>query len=112
MCIRDRYRVVDGKLEKTDEYFTPELTALPFSVMIGVLGEKFLVDPQIDEEKVLDVSLIIGTDEKGNVVSIQKNSPGPVPMNLMDDIIELAWEKTQEIRRKFLETVPVKLAEE
>jgi len=107
-----KYRVVDGKLERTGEYFTPELTALPFSVMIGVLGEKFLVDPQIDEEKVLDVSLIIGTDEKGNVVSIQKNSPGPVPINLMDEIIEIAWEKTQEIRKKFLENVPVKLAQE
>jgi len=105
-----KYEVVDGKVEKTDEYFQLELTSLPFSVMIGIIGEKFLVDPQIEEEKVLDVSLIIGTDEKGNIVSIQKNSPGPIPINLMDNIMETAVEKTEEIRRKFLQEVPVKLA--
>ncbi len=105
-----KYEVVDGKVEKTDEYFQLELTSLPFSVMIGIIGEKFLVDPQIEEEKVLDVSLIIGTDEKGNIVSIQKNSPGPIPINLMDSIMETAVEKTEEIRRKFLQEVPVKLA--
>jgi len=105
-----KYEVVDGKVEKTDEYFQLELTSLPFSVMIGIIGEKFLVDPQIEEEKVLDVSLIIGTDEKGNIVSIQKNSSGPIPINLMDSIMETAVEKTEEIRRKFLQEVPVKLA--
>lgn len=102
-----RYEVVDGKIEKTDEYFTPTLTALPFSVTIGVIKEKLLVDPQLDEESVLDVSLIVGTDEKGNVVSIQKNSPGPIPLSLMNEIIDIAWEKTGEIRRKFLEAVKV-----
>ena len=81
-------------------------------VMVGVIGEKFLVDPQIEEEKVLDVSLIMGTDEKGNITCVQKNSPGQVPLNLMDEIIETVVEKTGEIRRRFLQEVPVKLAEQ
>ena len=105
-----RYEIVDDKVQKTDEYFQLELTSLPFSVMIGIIGERFLVDPQIEEEKILDVSLIVGADEKGNIVSIQKNSPGSIPIKLMDEIIDIAYEKTDEIRRKFLEHVPVKLA--
>lgn len=107
-----KYEVVDGKPEKTGEYFQLELTSIPISVMIGVIGERFLVDPQIEEEKVLDVSMIIGTDEKGNIVSIQKNSPGPIPVNLMDAIIETAVEKTGELRKKFLEEVKVTMASE
>ena len=107
-----RYEIVDGKPQKTGEYFTLELNSLPFTVMVGVIGEKFLVDPQIEEEKVLDVSLIVGTDEKGNITCIQKNSPGQVPLNLMDEIVETVVEKTGEIRRRFLQEVPVKLAEQ
>jgi len=105
-----RYEIVDGKPQKTEEYFSLELNSLPFTVMVGVLGERFLVDPQMEEEKVLDVSMIIGTDEKGNITCIQKNSPGQVPISLMDEILETVIEKTGEIRKKFLQEVPVKLA--
>ncbi|RLG00903.1 MAG: RNA-binding protein [Candidatus Wolframiiraptor sp.] len=107
-----KYEVVNGEVKKTGETFRLELTSLPFTVMMGILGEKFLVDPQIEEEKVLDVSLIIGTDEKGNIVSIQKNTSGPIPVNLLDTILDTAVEKTEEIRKKFLQEVPVKLAAE
>jgi len=105
-----RYEIVDDKLQKTEECFSLELNSLPFTVMVGVLGERFLVDPQMEEEKVLDVSMIIGTDEKGNITCIQKNSPGQVSISLMDEILETVIEKTGEIRRKFLQEVPVKLA--
>lgn len=105
-----RYEVIDGGVKKTGENFTIELSALPFTVMIGIIGEKFLVDPQIEEEKVLDVSLVIGTDEKGSIVSIQKSSPGAIPTDLLDTLLDVAVEKTGEIRRKFLQEVPVKLA--
>jgi len=107
-----KYEVVNGEVKKTGETFRLELTSLPFTVMMGILGEKFLVDPQIEEEKVLDVSLIIGTDEKGNIISIQKNTSGPIPVNLLDTILDTAVEKTDEIRKKFLQEVPVKLAAE
>jgi exosome complex component RRP42 len=106
-----RYDVVDGKIQKTGEYFTPEIRSLPFTVMVGVIGEKFLLDPQLEEEKVLDVSLVMGADEKGNITCVQKNSPGQVPLELMDSIVDIVIEKTGEIRRKFLQEVPVKLAE-
>ncbi len=105
-----RYEVVDGKPQKTEEHFTLELNALPLTIMVGILGESFLVDPQMEEEKVLDVSLIMGTDEKGNITCIQKSSPGQIPVNLFEKILDTVVEKTDEIRRKFLQEVPVKLA--
>ncbi|MEM3921574.1 MAG: exosome complex protein Rrp42 [Nitrososphaerota archaeon] len=105
-----RYEIVDGKPQKTDEYFSLELNSLPFTAMVGVIGEKFLLDPQLEEEKVLDVSLVVGADEKGHITCVQKNSPGQIPIELMDSIIDAVIEKTGEIRRKFLQEVPVKLA--
>lgn len=105
-----RYEIVDGKPQKTDEYFSLELNSLPFTAMVGVIGEKFLLDPQLEEEKVLDVSLVVGADEKGDITCVQKSSPGQIPIELMDSIIDAVIEKTGEIRRKFLQEVPVKLA--
>ncbi len=105
-----RYEIVDGKPQKTGEYFSPELSALPFTVMVGIIGERFLIDPQLEEEKALDVSLVMGTDEKGNMTCVQKNSPGQIPVGLMDRLVDVVAEKTNEIRRKFLQEIPVKLA--
>lgn len=105
-----RYEIVDGKPQKADEYFSLELNSLPFTAMVGVIGEKFLLDPQLEEEKVLDVSLVVGADEKGDITCVQKSSPGQIPIELMDSIIDAVIEKTGEIRRKFLQEVPVKLA--
>lgn len=105
-----RYEIIDGKPQKTGEYFTLELSSLPFTVTVGVIGEKFLLDPQLEEEKVLDVSLVMGTDEKGNITCVQKSSPGQIPLKLMDSIVDVVTEKTGEIREKFLQEVPVKLA--
>ena len=105
-----RYEIVDGKPQKTDEYFSLELNSLPFTATVGVIGEKFLLDPQLEEEKVLDVSLVVGADERGDITCVQKNSPGQIPIELMDSIIDAVIEKTGEIRRKFLQEVPVKLA--
>lgn len=105
-----RYEIVDGKPQKADEYFSLELNSLPFTAMVGVIGEKFLLDPQLEEEKVLDVSLVVGADERGDITCVQKNSPGQIPIELMDSIIDAVIEKTGEIRRKFLQEVPVKLA--
>lgn len=105
-----RYEMVNGKPQKTDEYFSLELNSLPFTAMVGVIGEKFLLDPQLEEEKVLDVSLVVGADEKGHITCVQKSSPGQIPIELMDSIIDAVIEKTGEIRRKFLQEVPIKLA--
>ncbi len=105
-----RYEVgEDGKVEKTEERFSLQLTAIPTTITIGIIKELLLVDPQIEEENVLDVSLVVGTDEKGNIVSIQKNSPGLIPIGLMDRITELAYEKTEELRRKLIESAGIPL---
>ena len=97
----------DGRVEKTGEKFSLQLTSIPTTITIGIIKELLLVDPQIEEESVLDVSLVMGTDEKGNIVSIQKNSPGLIPVNLMDKITELAYEKTGELRKKLIESVGI-----
>ncbi len=103
-----RHEVVNGKVLKTGEYFNLQLQSLPFTVTFGIIKEKFLVDPQIEEELALDVSLIIGVDEKDNIVSIQKNSPGLIPESLLEQMIETASEKSKFIRQKFCEALNIR----
>ncbi|MEM3397584.1 MAG: exosome complex protein Rrp42 [Nitrososphaerota archaeon] len=104
-----KYEVVDGKVEKTGEYFNLQLQSLPFTTTFGIIKEKFLVDPQLEEESALDVSIIIGMDEKDNVISIQKNSPGLIPENMLEQMIDVASEKCKYTRQKFCEALNVKI---
>ncbi|MCF8885330.1 MAG: exosome complex protein Rrp42 [Nitrososphaerota archaeon] len=103
------YKVVDGKIQKTGAYFTPKLQSLPFTVTFGLIKDKLIVDPHLEEESVLDVSIIIGVDEKDNIVSIQKNSPGLIPEHLLTKMIEIAIEKAREIRKIFCEKLNISL---
>ncbi|MEM2469672.1 MAG: RNA-binding protein, partial [Nitrososphaerota archaeon] len=104
-----KYEVLDGKVEKTGEYFNLQLQSLPFTTTFGIIKEKFLVDPQLEEESALDVSIIIGMDEKDNVISIQKNSPGLIPENMLEQMIDVASEKCKYTRQKFCEALNVKI---
>ncbi|MEM1743224.1 MAG: RNA-binding protein, partial [Nitrososphaerota archaeon] len=94
---------------KTGAYFTPKLQSLPVTVTFGLIKDKLIVDPHLEEESVLDVSIIIGVDEKDNIVSIQKNSPGLIPEHLLTKMIEIAIEKAREIRKIFCEKLNISL---
>ncbi|MCS7125378.1 MAG: exosome complex protein Rrp42 [Aigarchaeota archaeon] len=102
-----KYEVVGGKVQKTGEYFNLKLQKLPFTTTFGLIRGKFLVDPQLEEEAALDVSIIIGVDQEGNIVSIQKNSPGLIPETILEQLIEIAQEKTNAIRNKFCEALNI-----
>lgn len=103
------YKVVDGKIQKTGAYFTPKLQSLPFTVTFGLIKDKLIVDPHLEEESILDVSIIIGVDEKDNIISIQKNSSGLIPGHLLTQMIEIAVEKAVEIRKIFCEKLNIPL---
>ncbi|MEN2974373.1 MAG: exosome complex protein Rrp42 [Candidatus Caldarchaeales archaeon] len=104
-----KYEVVGGKIQKTGEYFNLKLRSLPFTTTFGLIRGRFLVDPQLEEEAALDVSIVIGIDELGNIISIQKNSPGLIPENLVEQLIQIAREKTETIRKKFCEELNINL---
>lgn len=104
-----KYEVSSGKLVRTGEHLNLKLRAFPFTVTFGLIRGRFLVDPQLEEEAALDGSIIIGTNEKDEIISIQKNSPGLIPESLLDQLIVIAQDKARAIREKFCRELNISL---
>lgn len=102
-----KYEVVNGQLEKKEETFSISLRTTPVSVTIGLIKDKMLVDPSLAEQSSLDTSLVATFDSEGNICSVQKNSSGYIPMDLMKNILTVAKERTDFVRGRFTELVKV-----
>lgn len=97
-----KYRVVDGNVEKVEgEFIAVPLRTTPFSVTIGLLKDRFLVDPTATEESSLDSSIIMTFDDIGNLVSIQKNLSGEISLSLIERLFSVAKDRTSAIRTRF-----------
>ncbi len=67
------------------------------TVTIGLLEGSLIVDPSLDEELVLDSKITIGVDEKGRIVGIQKTGMKGMKNKELDDAVELALRKAEEL---------------
>jgi exosome complex component RRP42 len=64
----------------------------PVPVTMIKIGDTFLVDPDLDEERVADVRLTICTDGNGNVRAMQKGSTGGLIADEVKKAIGIAQE--------------------
>ena len=66
----------DGTVEITGPptYPLPILNKV-VSVTLGVVEDSFIVDPNLEEENIIDGKVFFAFDEEGNVVGIQKSGP-------------------------------------
>jgi exosome complex component RRP42 len=72
----------------------------PIPVTVVKFGEKFIVDPSLNEEKVLDARLTVAVTEKGTISAMQKGGESPITMDEVDRMLDIAIEKSAEIRKK------------
>lgn len=73
------------------------LKDLPVSVTFGQIGKNWLVDPLLDEEKVLDTRITIATTEK-HVCAIQK-AEGWLTKDELLNHIDVAFKNGSELRK-------------
>jgi len=93
--IEDTY-IINYK-EKTKESlpFSKE----PVSVTVLKIGDKFIVDPTTEEEKIYDARLTVATTEKGELCAMQKGGEEPLTVEEIDQMIGIAVDKTKELRK-------------
>jgi exosome complex component RRP42 len=82
--------------EKTDKKL--ELGDTPLSVTVCKIGNKFIVDPISEEEKVIDARLTVATTSKGDLCAMQKGGDAPLSKEDIMQMIKIAKEKTNELR--------------
>ncbi|MHA2364158.1 MAG: exosome complex protein Rrp42 [Candidatus Hodarchaeales archaeon] len=76
------------------------------TITFSKLGEKFIVDPTLDEEKVEILRFTVGLTEESYVTAIQKSLASGLSQNqafnLIDKAMELGLQRIEELKEKIL----------
>tara|TARA_Y100000310_G_scaffold332019_1_gene406740 strand:+ start:68 stop:841 length:774 start_codon:yes stop_codon:yes gene_type:complete len=75
------------------------LNEMPLSVTVIKIGDHFLVDPDYEEEKCVDSRLTVASIEDGTLCALQKGGDDPLSIEEIGKMIDLALEKTKELRK-------------
>lgn len=92
-------KVEDDKInyeEKTKNRMP--LTDEPIAVTVLKIGDNFIVDPDTEEEKLVDARLTVSSTKKGILCAMQKGGDSPLTPEEIDQMVNLALEKAKILR--------------
>jgi exosome complex component RRP42 len=76
-----------------------DLKDAPLSVTVIKIGDKFIVDPDSDEEKAIDARLSVASLSDGTLCALQKGGDVPLSAEDISKMVELGVEKGKELRK-------------
>ena len=76
-----------------------ELEKVPMAVTVIKIGDKFIVDPDTEEEKAIDARLTVSSIEDGTLCALQKGGDSPLTMEEIDKMLDIGVEKGKELRK-------------
>jgi exosome complex component RRP42 len=88
--------VIDYKNKTTEKM---PLSKAPVTVTVFKHGDQLLIDPTDEEEKTYEARLTVSVLENGNICSLQKGGDLAVDQEDMLKMVDLAREKSQELRK-------------
>jgi exosome complex component RRP42 len=71
----------------------------PIAVTVVKINGQLIVDPGLDEERVMDARLTITTTENGNICAMQKGCAGAFSREEIEQAYKIAREKAAELRK-------------
>ncbi len=75
------------------------LQCFPVSCTVFKIGDSFIVDPGKTEEAQMDARLTVAFLENGNICALQKGGDKGLSFEDINKMVEIAQEKTEELRR-------------
>ncbi|MBI2653068.1 exosome complex protein Rrp42 [Candidatus Woesearchaeota archaeon] len=88
---------IDYKV-KTDKKLL--LEKMPIAVTVVKIGDKFIVDPDTEEEKAIDSRLTVSSIEDGTLCALQKGGDFPLTVEEIDKMLDIGIEKGKELRKR------------
>ena len=76
-----------------------ELKDTPLSVTVSKIRDKFIVDPDSDEEKVIDARLTVASLSDGTLCAMQKGGDYPLTAEDVMKMVDIGLEKGNELRK-------------
>lgn len=88
----------EGEQTKTsEEIVSLPLKERPISVTIALLGNKLLVDPDLEEEQASDTFVTFTLIESQDIVAVMKNDQGYISPEQVFEALKIAIEKCREL---------------
>jgi len=82
------------------EYDKPlPLKFAPINVTVSKVGENFILDPNYEEEKILDSKLSISVRDDDKICALQKQGRKEIKFEDVEKMIDMAMEKSKELRK-------------
>lgn len=93
----NKYEVSGDAPRKTEEKISLPLKDRPVSTTFGIIGTKYFIDPNLEEEQASEGFLSFTFTKAGNVCAVMKNERGYVSPSQVLEMMETAWQKAKEI---------------
>jgi exosome complex component RRP42 len=94
------YEIEDGEVKTKQGYMQLPIRQHPITVTCAKIGDKLVVDPQLEEEQVMNARLSMAIDDDGDICAIQKGGTGYFTPEQVVEVAKLAGEKAKEMRKK------------
>lgn len=78
---------------------------LPVSVTVASLCGELILDPSLDEEAVCDTKLTVITNSLGALSGMQKSGSGPLPVETVRRMVDMARDRARIMRAEFLNDI-------
>ena len=90
----------EGKIVKKPGYTPLQISNYPIAVTFAKIGNKLILDTDLDEEQVMDARLTITMKKDGNICAVQKGGgSGYFTREEISEATKIALEKTAELRK-------------
>jgi|YelNatPaOPRAMG01_1025707.scaffolds.fasta_scaffold08252_11 exosome complex component RRP42 len=99
------YEIKNGELIYKNEFIPLPIQNYPIPVTFVKINNTLLVDPSIEEERVMDARLTLTIDKDGKICAIQKGGLKELTLNEIEKAVNIAVEKSSENRNKILEAL-------
>lgn len=92
-------KIVDEKIVRKEFERRLSVEHQPITVSVCKLGNKYILDPLLEEENVLDAKLSVAVMEDNRICALQKQGNKGLEFDEIETMIDLAMEKSKEIRK-------------
>lgn len=97
----NKYELKDGKITKTEDRVPLPIQAIPVSITACRIGDVIILDPNLDEEALMEARLTLTFDGRGNICAAQMGSSEKLAGGFTEEeifkIMEIAKLKAEEI---------------
>jgi exosome complex component RRP42 len=99
------YEVKNGELTYKNGFTSLPIQNYPIPITFAKINNTLIVDPLIEEERIMDARLTLTIDKDGKLCAIQKGGLNELTLNEIEKAVNIAIEKSSENRNKILEAL-------